>query len=297
MREIQAELFSELPERFHMRGRRSEWGEANKPGAEVPSFLEGPCIGPDGALWVVDIPWGRLFSIDGAGDWTLRLDYEGWPNGLKRTPDGAFAIADYRRGILRFDPGSGALTEIVATVRSEGFKGCNDLFFAADGTLFFTDQGQTGLHDPTGRVYRRDPSTGRLERLLSNAPSPNGLVTGLGDAHLFVAMTRACEVWRAPLFPDGVSKVGLFARTPAGASGPDGLTLDAAGNLYVCHASRGCVYVYDPDGVEAAVIDCRHIGKTVTNLTFDGGGEARLLITVSDRGAVVAAPALAPPRG
>lgn len=296
MREIRADLFAELPERFQMRGRRSAWVDANKPGAQMPSFLEGPCFGPDGALWVVDIPWGRLFSIDAAGAWMLRREYDGWPNGLKRRPEGGFAIADYRRGVLSYDPDTETIGDLVATHRSEGFKGCNDLFFAADGTLFFTDQGQTGLHDPTGRVYRLDRSSGRLEPLLVNAPSPNGLVTSLGDTHLFVAMTRACEVWRAPLFPGGVSKVGLFARTPAGASGPDGLALDTAGNLYVCHASRGFVYVYDPDGAEAASIDCRHIGKTVTNLTFGGDDRATLFITVSDRGAVATARALAPGR-
>lgn len=294
MREIKAEVYAQLPERYEIRERSSAWIDANKPGAEVPSFLEGPCIGPDGALWVVDIPWGRLFSIDSAGDWSLQLEYDGWPNGLKRHPDGGFAIADYRRGILQYTPGAEAPDDWIPSVRSEGFKGCNDLCFAADGSLFFTDQGQTGLHDRTGRVYRLDATTGRLNALLNNAPSPNGLITSHGDKHLFVAMTRACEVWRAPLFPDGVSKVGLFARTPAGASGPDGLALDADQNLYVCHASRGCVYVYDVHGAEVALIDCRHIGRTVTNLTFDKADEKRLLITVSDRGVVAVAPSMAP---
>jgi sugar lactone lactonase YvrE len=37
---------------------------------------------------------------------------------------------------------------------TEGFKGLNDLSFDADGNCYFTDQGQTGMHDPTGRVYR-----------------------------------------------------------------------------------------------------------------------------------------------
>lgn len=296
MREITAEPYARLPDAFRKTGERSAWGAANKPGADVPCFLEGPCFGPDGALWVVDIPWGRLFSIDASGEWTLRLSYDGWPNGLKRAPDGGFAIADYRRGVLSYDPASGVVSDRVATVRSQGFKGCNDLWFAADGTLYFTDQGQTGLHDPTGCVYRYAAASGRLDRLLSNAPSPNGLVTSIGDTHLFVAMTRACEVWRAPLFADGVSKVGLFARTPAGASGPDGLAVDAAGNLYVCHASRGAVYVYDADGAEAALIDCRSIGKTVTNLALGGDDGATVFITVSDAGVVAKAPALAPAR-
>ena len=51
----------------------------------------------------------------------------------------------------------------------------NDLFFAANGDLFFTDQGQTGLQDPTGRVYRLE-AAGRLTCLIDTVPSPNGIV-------------------------------------------------------------------------------------------------------------------------
>ena len=36
--------------------------------------------------------------------------------------------------------------------------------FASSGDIYFTDQGQTGLHDPTGRVYRLSPE-GRLDCL------------------------------------------------------------------------------------------------------------------------------------
>jgi hypothetical protein len=38
-------------------------------------------------------------------------------------------------------------------VYSESFKGLNDLHFAMNGDLYFTDQGQTGCIDPTGRVF------------------------------------------------------------------------------------------------------------------------------------------------
>ena len=64
----------------------------------------------------------------------------------------------------------------VLTARnSESFKGCNDLHIASNGDIYFTDQGQTGLHDPTGRVYRLSPG-GRLDCLIDTGISPNGLV-------------------------------------------------------------------------------------------------------------------------
>jgi sugar lactone lactonase YvrE len=42
-------------------------------------------------------------------------------------------------------------------------------------TLDFTDQGQTGMSDQSGLVYRLGVD-GKLDTLLSNGISPNGLV-------------------------------------------------------------------------------------------------------------------------
>jgi gluconolactonase len=153
-RVIKAELYTSLPQNFRDPERRSGWIDANKPGGKLDSFLEGPAIAPDGALWVTDIPHGRIFRIDPDGQWSLAAEYDGWPNGMRWHSDGHLYIADYKCGILRLKAGSNAPEPVFESHRSEGFKGCNDLWFAEDGTLYFTDQGQTGLHDPTGRVYR-----------------------------------------------------------------------------------------------------------------------------------------------
>lgn len=72
----------------------------------------------------------------------------------------------------------------------ERFKGPNDLIVASNGDVYFTDQGQTGVTDPTGRVYRLSPN-GKLDTLLDNGVSPNGLVLSLDERVLYVAMTRA----------------------------------------------------------------------------------------------------------
>lgn len=287
--EIKAEVFAKLPDELRISGQPSTWVDANKPGGEVPSFLEGPSFDTEGNIYCVDIPWGRIFKVTPVGEWTVVAEYDGWPNGLRVHPDGKLYIADYKRGIVIVDPVTGEASDLYSSARSEGFKGCNDLFFGADGTLYFTDQGLTGLHDPTGRVYRVTAGTDSLEKLITNGPSPNGLVTNLDENVLYVAMTRAQQVWRVPLFPEGPSKVGLFARLPPGVIGPDGMALDAEGTLYVCHASKGRVYAFDEHGDDKLIVDCSHIGRTTTNLAFGGENNSELFVTVADAGVIARA--------
>ena len=82
------------------------------------------------------------------------------------------------------------MTRFLETAASESFKGVNDLVFARSGNLYFTDQGQTGMHDPTGRVYKLTPE-GRLTCLVTTIPSPNGIVVDIGRAHEALKTTLA----------------------------------------------------------------------------------------------------------
>lgn len=86
-------------------------------------------------------------------------------------------------------------------------RGVNDLSSDSAGNLWFTDQGQSGLQDPNGRVFHLS-SGGDLSMFLSNIPSPNGLILDLNERNLILAVTRANQVWRAPILDDGgTSKV------------------------------------------------------------------------------------------
>ena len=133
--------------------------------------LEGPSFDRGGNLYVTDIPNGRIFRIDRAGAWTQVAQYDGWPNGLKIAGDGRILITDYKLGLMALDPASGNVTPHYTHIRSESFKGLNDLVIARNGDVYFTDQGQTGMQDPSGRVYRLTPDK-RLERLLDTCPAP-----------------------------------------------------------------------------------------------------------------------------
>src|ERR1700682_3729051 len=243
---IQARALTGLPDPFPKK-RRTEWGDANKPGHEVDSFLEGPSFDRAGNLYVTDIPYGRIFRISPQLEWTLVAEYDGWPNGMAFHRDGTLWITDYRRGILGLSEDGGNPHTILGHRNSESFKGVNDLTFDREGNCYFTDQGQTGLHDPSGRVYRLR-ANGQLDLLIAGIPSPNGVALDTTGKVIFVAVTRANQVWRGPLLPDGsVTKIGAF-RPFFGASGPDGMAVDIENRLIVAHASLGGAFVLNARG-------------------------------------------------
>ncbi len=286
-REVGTEVFARLPDALRRTGRASAWGEANK-GGPVDCFLEGPAFDADGTLWCTDIPWGRIIRVTPDGTFHLVAEYDGEPNGLAFSPSGVLHIADYARGILTLDAATGAVTPRLERRRGERFKGPNDLVFAADGTLYFTDQGQTGLQDPTGRVYRLFPD-GRLEMLLGNVPSPNGIALDEDARALFVAVTRANQVWRVPLPPEGgTAKVHAFVTLTGGTSGPDGLALDEAGGLCVAHASLGTVWRVSRLG-EPELRIRSSVGMNATNIAYGGPDRRSLFITESESGTILRA--------
>jgi gluconolactonase len=272
---IEASVFTTLPEELRYRGEPTAWSKAVRPGQRIHSFLEGPSFDRDGNLYVSDTPHGRIFRIDPSGKWETALDYDGQPNGLAIHRDGRLFIADYRRGLLVFDPEGGSVTAL-----SDGpFLGLSDLVFRSNGDLYLTDAGHTSLRDPSGRVFRFS-GEGRLELLFAGVPYPNGIALDPSESELFVAATRANAVWK--LAPDA-AMVGLFVQL-SGGLGPDGLAVDARNRLAIAHARNGIVWVIDADGEPVYKIRTR--GKSVTNVAFGGAGNETLYITEADEGAI-----------
>lgn len=285
---IDAQVFARLPDSFRKPEGTSEW-HRYQPGNQPPhSLLEGPSFDSHGRLYCVDVPWGRVFRIDAQGQFELIAEYDGEPNGLKIHQDGRIFIADYARGIVLLDPETGEVKPILERVHLERLKAVNDLVFASNGDLYFTDQGLTGWHDQTGRVFRRR-ADGRVDCLLDNIPSPNGLVLDPSESVLYVAVTRANAIWRVPLTRDGnVTKVGTFIQM-SGGGGPDGLAIDEEGNLAVAHVGLGAVWLFSSRGEPMLRINSP-LGQLTTNIAFGGAERKTLYITESESGSILVAP-------
>ncbi len=284
---ITTDVFSEMPVHYRKKNQFPIWARVNRPGLELHSFIEGPSFDRAGNLYIVDIPYGRIFRVSPEGSWDLVTEYDGEPNGLKFHQDGRAFICDYKHGLMTLDVASGKVTPLLERALTEGFKGLNDLIFASNGDLYFTDQGHTGMHDPAGHLYRLS-ADGKLQCLLDNVPSPNGLVLNAAQNVLLVAATRSNSIWRVPLTPDGgVTKVGIFAYL-SGGIGPDGMAMDRVGNIIVAHVGMGCAWLLSPKGEPLYRIQsCR--GDGVTNVAFGGVDGKTLFITESETGTILKA--------
>ena len=284
VKKTEARRFSALPARFRKK-QRTAWSEPNRQGAAVDSFLEGPSFDREGNLWCVDIPFGRIFKVDKKGDWTLITQYDGWPNGLKFHKDGHAYICDYKRGLLKLDTKRGRIEPVLETAFSEGFKGLNDLHFADNGDLYFTDQGQSGIADPSGRVYRLRAS-GELQRLVANAPSPNGITLNTKNSQVYVAITRSQQIWRLPLMAGGTpSKTGVAIQLSGGHAGPDGIETDDEDGLVVCHLGVG-IWRFDNNCLPTHIAHAGKDHRLMTNIAFKG---KTLYITDSANGEILMA--------
>jgi gluconolactonase len=284
---IEVKPFAAMPAKLRRKGRTA-WSDPNRGGAEVDSFLEGPSFDRDGNLYCVDIPFGRVFRIDPRGGWELVAQYDGWPNGLKIHEDGRIFIADYKRGLMLLEPKSGRVEPLLETAFSEGFKGLNDLHFADNGDLYFTDQGQTGIADPSGRVFRLRQD-GTLERLVDNAPSPNGITLNNRNTQVYVAVTRSQQIWRLPLMPGGtLSKTGVAIQLSGGHAGPDGIEMDESDGIIVCHLGVG-VWRFDSNCLPTRLAHAGKSHRLMTNIAFGGPERKTLYITDSLNGEIVTA--------
>ena len=290
--DIETRTFARIPDRYRITGRRSVWVDTQRGRLPTDCFLEGPSFDRAGTLYVVDVPWGRVFRISPLGTVDLACEYNGEPNGLKIHRDGRIFIADFRHGVMQLDPATGSVTPVIDRLGVERFKGVNDLVFSANGDLYFTDQGFSGLHDPSGRVYRLT-ATGVLEIVLERIPSPNGLAFSPDESVLYVNVTRDNAVWRVPLLPSRFPyKVGAFIRL-SGGTGPDGLAVDEEGGLAVAHLGLGCVWLFNRFGEPTGRIRSS-AGRATTNVAYGGADRRQLYITEADTGQVLIADVAVP---
>jgi gluconolactonase len=236
-------------------------------------FTEGPLWRPDHTLWFSDVQGNVVRSLAPDGKVSVLIEHAGGlsnappdafvgPNGMAEAPDGSVYLAQHGgRQIVRIGPDR-SLTPVVSTFEGKRFNSPNDLVFAKDGALYFTDP-PYGLakqdDDPAKElrfngVYRF--ANGRLQALVRDLNRPNGLAFSPDFTVLYVNNSDAAKnlVMRYDVAADGTLSGGrVFADVTSKIDGlADGMKVDAKGNVYT--TGPGGIWIFSPEGKHLGTI-------------------------------------------
>lgn len=249
--------------------------------AEGFKFTEGPAADAHGNVYFTDQPNDKILKWSVEGKLSTFKEPAGRSNGLYFAPGGKLiACADGKNELWSIDPADGSVEVLLKDLDGKRFNGPNDVWVRPDGGLYFTDP-----------FYKRDYWTHSEKELDgqhvyflakgANAPvpvakdfeQPNGIVGSADGKTLFVADIRARKTWKYAVQPDGT----LTEKTLFCEQGSDGMTLDAAGNLYL--TGKG-VTVFDPQGKLLGQIPVNE--SWTANVCFGGKDFDTLFITAMD---------------
>jgi gluconolactonase len=244
--------------------------------AEKLGWPEGPAVLPDGSLVFVESYLSQL-TIVGADRVARRFAYTaGAPNSCVIGAQDDFyvcqnggTVGPWRAAemttpsIQRLKKGGRA--EIVLThVNGVVLNGPNDLVFARDGRLVFTDPGTYNPRNPDpGYIYAIDPDgAARVMVAFAKPVFPNGVAVE-ADGSIVWDESYTGRVRR--LRPNG--DIEDLGRMPGDNPILDGLKIGADGRLYVTDLVARGLHVLAPDGTVQGFIAC---GRAPTNCAFDG---------------------------
>jgi gluconolactonase len=201
-------------------------------------------------------------------------------NGHKVLPDGTHLLCT-TGAVLHLGPRGETLGTASAECNGAPLRAPNDLTLDRQGGFYFTDPGGS-REAPIGTVHYVD-SNGKTHLAAGGMRVPNGLVLSLDGKTLYVAETVPNRIVKFAVSPGG--KLGTleeFAVLPSRSghqAEPDGLAIDASGNIYVAHLGMEAIQVVSPEGILRTSLPAGNYDAS--NLVFGGPRLNQLFITGS----------------
>jgi gluconolactonase len=277
-------------------------------------LTEGVAVAPDGMVYFSDITFSHVSkdkktgAIEAGHIWkfdpktkkaTIFRSPSGMSNGIKFDAAGNMIVAEGAdfggRRVIRTDMKTGKSYIIAGLFEGRPFNSPNDITIDEKRRIYFSDPrylGHEPIEQPVQAVYRIDPD-GSITRVITDAGKPNGVCISPDQKSLYVVSNDngTTGIGRVPadaklhkgrmallaydLAADGTARFRKVLVDYAPQDGPDGLTVDVEGNLYVAvrDETRPGIYVYSPAGKELAYIKT----EIPTNVGFGRGDEATTL--------------------
>jgi len=214
----------------------------------------------------------------------------GSPNGHKILADGTHLICDAsRHALLHLDAAGKELKPAATESDGRPLRGPNDLTLDPSGGVYFTDPAKSDESKPDGTIHYLDPQ-GVCHTIAKGLAFPNGIAIRPGGKELLVAESKHNRILAFPVLEPGkLGQPKVLLKLPEKGTGqidnqPDGIALDAEGNLFVAHYGMRQVQVVSPKGKLLR----RYPGGNLTtsNVAFAGPAMDQLYMTGGEPGAL-----------
>jgi gluconolactonase len=279
------------------------------------SFPEGPVAMTDGSVLVCELVGGTIACCRADGSVERIARPGGGPNGAAVGADGALYVCNNGGGyvseeqggerrlrhhpsrkqqpcIQRIDLGEGRVETLYTQSDGKPLIAPNDLVFAADGGLWFTDYGE---FTATGRIYgslHYAPANGAGACCVrTGILSPNGIGLSPDGTVLYVTDTYSARLWAFEILGPGALAPAPGRHCPGRLVAAlsdcrllDSLAVERDGRICVGTLEPGGVAIFAPEGdVElVAAPDLR-----ITNLCFGGSDGRDMWMTAAESGTLL----------
>lgn len=264
-------------------------------------FTEGP-MWHEGRLWISDVLGDKILAVSPNGQVEQLIDKAGGyndpppdkylgPNAMVTDKDGSVILAQQGgRKIMRIESplknGPFKMMLFLDKFQGKKFNSPNDLVFASDGSLWFTDPSY-GLIDgdkdplkelPFNGVYRY--ADGKLTAEITDLTLPNGIAFSPDFKTLYVSNSgpkMAVHQYRISAADGKLTEGPILIAFPddSGPGVPDGMKVDSSGNIWA--TAPGGIRIVSPGGKLLGQIK---LPEVAANLGWADGGKT-LYITAS----------------
>lgn len=239
---------------------------------------EGP-VWHAGRLWWVDINVGDLHAADQAGGGRVSYAVGGPLGAAVPTDHGRFVVA-LKDSLAMFDPVSGALATLASVEHAREGNRFNDGKCDPVGRFVVGSMSTNGERD-TGSLYSFG-TKGGLQTVFSPVSLSNGLAWSADGSTLYYIDTLAREVvsFDYDVATGGISNRRSVVQIPESMGMPDGMTIDAEGNLWIAFWGGAAVRCWSFAG-SGWVAEVRMPCSSPTSCCFGGSDFRTLFITTA----------------
>ncbi|KQP33556.1 gluconolaconase [Methylobacterium sp. Leaf104] len=232
-----------------------------------------------GTLVWVDVEKPTIWRYDPASGATQHHPQDEKLGFALLTEDPETLLAGFESGIALLHLESGRRRPLITPDAPRSGNRLNSGYVGPDGALYFGTMDDAEA-EPTGTFHRWHG--GRLDASGGRVVVSNGPVVTPDGRRIYTADTTEGLIRVHRVDDDGIGPPRPFAVFESGWGKPDGLTVDAAGHLWVCHYGGSRITRYDPDGQIERVLPVPT--ALVTKCAFGGPDLTTLFITTGTRG-------------